>query len=109
MGGCLPLGLCGRHSHPYWNSGLLAGKAHLFPPESLQTRVREGRDSKLTPGERHGRGSWVWSHIWAPVPAPAFPRCVALDKSFHIPELWFLLLSLGVNKWQWSRVGGTGK
>lgn len=77
--------------------------------QSLQIRVREGRDSKLTPGERHGRGSWVWSHTWAPVPAPAFLRCVALDKSFHLPELWFLLLSLEVNKWQWYRVGGTGK
>ena len=42
-------------------------------------------------------------------PAPAFPRCVALDRSSHVPELRFLFLSLEVNKWHWCGVGGMGK
>lgn len=53
--------------HPYWNLALLAGKIHLFPLASLQTRRGKEGAPELTPGgEKARQGVWIWSPIQGP-------------------------------------------
>ena len=71
----------------------------------------EGRGSRADSWRREGEagGLDLESDPGPRGPAPAFPRCVALDRSSHVPELRFLFLSLEVNKRHWCGVGGMGK
>ena len=74
-------------------------------------KTGEGRGSRADSWRREGKagGLDLESDPERQGPAPAFPRCVALDRSSHVPELWFLFLSLEVNKQHWCGVGETGK
>lgn len=74
-------------------------------------KTGEGRGSRADSWRREGEagGLDLESDPGPRGPAPAFPRCVALDRSSHVPELWFLFLSLEVNKRHCCGVGETGK
>ena len=53
--------------HPYWNLARLAGKIHLFPLASLQTRRgKEGAPEPTSGGEKVRQGVWIWSPIRGP-------------------------------------------